>query len=250
MSSRKTSKGVWLWPLVSIMMLIGIVAEAGAHIHPDDPRVVKYQAACRQAINDIPFTLVGPTGTMWTGTKSEVATAATELLRPNTILSRQYVKQGNSGIFATLLIVDCSDARDLQGHYPPRCYPAQGQKSEGSEPRTWHLSGMDINGMEYKFSQGELGDEQVVYNFFITPRVPGVAVSHKELDGVICRDMDDVYTSGEDYQRRYFGAAEFQVVMSGTMSAEERDAAFIDLMTPIQNVIRTLMNRDTGGKSI
>jgi hypothetical protein len=36
-------------------------------------------------------------------------------------------------------------------------------------------------------------------------------------------------------------------VMSGTMNAEERDAAFVDLITPIENVIRTLMNRDTGG---
>jgi hypothetical protein len=32
------------------------------------------------------------------------------------------------------------------------------------------------------------------------------------------------------------------------MSAEQRDEAFVDLMTPVQNVIRTLMNRDTGGK--
>jgi hypothetical protein len=248
MSSHERSKGVWLWPLVSILMLVGIVAEAGTHIRADDPRVLKYQAACRDAINGIPLTLIGPTGNMWTGTDAPVATAATELLRPNKILSRDYVKQGSSELSATLLIVDCSDARDLQGHYPPRCYPAQGQKLESSKPRTWHLNGMDINGMEYEFSKGDLGDEQVVYNFFITPCVPGVAVSHKELNGAICRDMDDVYTSGEDYQRRYFGAAEFQVVMSGAMSAEQRDEAFVDLMTPVQNVIRTLMNRDTGGK--
>ncbi|MGA3067341.1 MAG: exosortase-associated EpsI family protein, partial [Tepidisphaeraceae bacterium] len=208
MSSRKTSKGLWLWPLVSIAMLIGIVAEAGTHIRPDDPRILAYQAASRKAIDAIPLTLVGPTGNIWTGSDTPVAAAATELLRPNTILSRDYVRQDDNGIVATLLIVDCNDARDLQGHYPPRCYPAQGEKTEGSRQRTWHLKGMDINGMEYEFARGDLGDEQVVYNFFITPHVPGgVSVSHKELDGVICRDMDDVYTAGEDYQRRYCGAA-------------------------------------------
>lgn len=246
MALRKRSKGVWLWPLVSILMLVGIVAEAGTHVQPAD--AANYLLTARKSIDDIPLTLVGPTGNLWTGTDVPVATAATELLRPNTILSREYVKQGENGVSATLLIVDCSDARDLQGHYPPRCYPAQGQQALGSQQRTWHLKDMDINGMEYEFSKGELGDQQVVFNFFITPCVPGVAVSHKELNGAICRDMDDVYISGEDYQRRYFGAAEFQVVMSGTLAPEERDAAFVDLMTPIQNVIRTLMNRDTGGK--
>jgi hypothetical protein len=244
MASRKTSKGVWLWPLVSVVMLGGIMAEAGTHVHPAD--AAKYLEASRNAIDAVPFTLVGPSGNVWNGAKVPIAAAATELLRPNTILSRDYVSQ-TSGQTATLLIVDCSDARDLQGHYPPRCYPAQGEQSLGSKPRTWHLNGMDIHGMEYEFSKGELGDQQAVYNFFITPCVPGVAVSHKELNGAICPDMDDVYISGEDYQRRYFGAAEFQVVMSGTMNAEERDAAFVDLITPIENVIRTLMNRDTGG---
>ncbi len=247
MAYRKESKGVWLWPLISVLMLGGIVAEAGTHVHPAD--AAKYLEASRKVIDGIPLTLVGPTGNLWTGADVPVATAATELLRPNTILSRDYVKQG-SGFTATLLIVDCSDARDLQGHYPPRCYPAQGQQLLASSPRTWHLNNLDINGMVYEFSKDELGDRQVVYNFFITPCVPGVAVSHKELNGAICRDMDDVYISGEDYQRRYFGAAEFQLVMSGTMSAEERDAAFVDLITPIQGVIRTLMNRDTGGKSL
>jgi hypothetical protein len=245
MASRKENKGVWIWPLISITMLVGIVAEAQTHVHPADAQ--PYLDVSRKAINNIPFTLVGPTGNLWTGTQVPIAQAATELLRPNTILSRDYVNEA-TGISVTLLIVDCSDARDLQGHYPPRCYPAQGQPEIDSKPRTWRLTGMDIKGMEYEFAKGDLGDKEVVYNFFITPCVPGVAVSHKELNGAICPDMDDVYISGEDYQRRYYGAAEFQLVMSGTMSADQRDTAFVDLITPIQNVIRTLMNRDSGGK--
>ncbi len=69
-----------------------------------------------------------------------------------------------------------------------------------------------------------------MYNFFVMPLVPGVTVSHKELDGVICPDITSVYTSGEDYQRRYYGAAEFQLVTgpqddaTGTGSGISRSA--------------------------
>jgi hypothetical protein len=87
-----------------------------------------------------------------------------------------------------------------------------------------------------------------VYNFFVTPLVPGSLVSHPELNGAICPDIQSVYTSGEDYQRRYFGAAEFQLVFETSMTSEQRDQAFIDLLAPNLNVIRTLMNRDPGGK--
>src|SRR5580658_8411121 len=134
MASRKASKGVWLWPLVSVVMLAGIMAEAGTHVQPAD--AAKYLEASRKAIDGISLSLVGPTGEQWTGTDVPVAAAATELLRPNTILSRDYVSQ-STGQTATLLIVDCSDARDLQGHYPPRCYPAQGQQFLASDQRTW-----------------------------------------------------------------------------------------------------------------
>jgi hypothetical protein len=145
--------------------------------------------------------------------------------------------------------VDCKDARDLQGHYPPNCYPAQGQPLISQVQRTWQLPNMDIDGMEYHFApESQTGAEKVVYNFFVTPRVPGVAVSHKELDGVICRDIGSVYKSGEDYQRRYFGAAEFQLVSGSEMTTQERDQAFIDLLGPNEDMIKTLENRPPGGK--
>jgi hypothetical protein len=242
----KKSAGVWLWPILSVLMLVGMAAEATTQVKPADAE--GHLARCRKAIENIPTTLVGPTGDTWSGSDTKVPDAATELLRPNIILSRDYVQQGPQNLTVSLLIVHCSDARDLQGHYPRNCYPAQGQKEISEAPRDWHLPGMDITGMAYQFASGSLGGTMMVYNFFVTPRVPGIHVSHPELDGAICRDMTDVYKSGEDYQRRHFGAAEFQVVSQGQMTAEQMDQALIDLLTPNEDVIRTLMNRAPGGK--
>ena len=74
-----------------------------------------------------------------------------------------------------------------------------------------------------------------VYNFLI---VPGKG---------IVRDMKGVEQADEDYQQRYYGAAQFQVVFQqqqGQGSAEgtraERDAVFATLMAPNIQLIETL----------
>lgn len=241
----KLSFGVWLWPMVSILMLIGMIAEARTHVQPAvaEPHL----ARCRAAIDAFPVIVKGASAA-WMGRDTEVPVSATQLLRPNKILSRDYVNDETEAS-VSLLIVDCGDARDLQGHYPPNCYPAQGQKLLAKQQRTWQLPHMEITGMEYHFAPKSLTyQEQVVYNFFVLPLVPGVAVSHKELDGVICPDIGSVYTSGEDYQRRYYGAAEFQLVTGPRMTQQERDQAFLDLLSPNEKLIRILENRDPGGK--
>ena len=181
------------------------------------------------------------------GRDTEIPTSATKLLRPNRILSREYLNDETKTV-VSLLLVDCGDARDLQGHYPPNCYPAQGQRLMDQQPRVWHLPHMDIHGMEYHFGpKSPTNEEQVVYNFFVMPMAPGRTVSHKELDGVICPDITSVYTSGEDYQRRYYGAAEFQLITGPRMTPEQRDQALLDLLGANESLIRILENRNPGG---
>jgi len=73
----------------------------------------------------------------------------------------------------------------------------------------------------------------VVYNFLI---VPGRG---------IVRDMKGVEQAAEDYQQRYYGAAQFQVVFHGQASAEprsrqDRDEIFATLMEPNIKLIETL----------
>jgi hypothetical protein len=254
----RTSKRALIWPAMSLLLLGGMLAEARTRIQPADAE--PHLARAKAAIEAVPMT-IGP----WSGHDEPVPAAAVSLLRPNMILSRKYAYVSKDGPFADksveLLIVNCSDARDLQGHYPPNCYPAAGEPLLRKDWRTWVLkdaagaqSDLQIHGMEYEFSprqtkgEGSASDDLIVYNFFVLPLVPGTMVSHPELNGAICPDIDSVYTSGEDYQRRYFGAAEFQMVTDAELSREQRDEIFTELLAPNMTMIRTLMNRDPGGK--
>jgi hypothetical protein len=230
-------------------MLIGMVAEARTHVQATEAE--PHLQRCREAIAAFPMVIETPSGT-WTGRDSPVPEPAIKLLQPNgDPLSREYVNDETKQA-VQLLIVNCKDARYLEGHYPPRCYPSQGENeiTEERKARTWHLPHIELTGMEYHFAPKSPTDPgQVVYNFFVMPLVPAATVSHKELDGVICPDIDSVYRSGEDYQRRYYGAASFQLVTGPQMSSPERDRALIDLLSPNEKLIWTLENRpNAGGK--
>lgn len=243
---RNLGRGIWLWPMISLLMLTGMVAESRTHLQASE--ATPHLQHCRDAVNAVPYLIPASAGA-WVGRDVEVPRPAIELLHPNAILSREYVND-QARELVSLLIVNCSNAADLMGHYPPNCYPAQGKEElkDQTVARVWHLPHMDINGMEYHFAAKSPTDqEQVVYNFFVMPLVPGRTVSHKEFDGVIYPDITCVYTSGEDYQRRFYGAAEFQLVTGPQMTPQQRDQALLEMLTPCENLLLTLENRPSGG---
>ena len=176
----------------------------------------------------------------WTGKDNEVPLAAQRLLKPNAILSRTYLDNSSVDPYqprmANLLIVQCRDSRDMVGHYPPICYRAQGMTMDENDrhERDWKVGGITIPGYEYQFTEVWQGqtNHTTVYNFLI---VPGRG---------IVRDMKGVEKAAEDYQQRYYGEAQFQVVFHGLASADqsrdERDAIFAALIGPNLNVIKTL----------
>jgi hypothetical protein len=246
MKHRHLGRGIWLWPTISLCMLAGMMVEARTQVQASeaDPHL----ARCRIAVDKVPEVIQSPDGP-WIGSPSKVPDSAIQLLQPNAILSLRYVNQHFSDA-VSLLIVNCRNAGDLMGHYPPICYPSQGEEemTKQRQARVWHLPHMDVHGMEYHFApKSPTDEEQTVYNFFVIPRVPSRTVAHKELDGVICPDMDGVDASGEDYQRRHFGAAEFQLVTGPGLTPQQRDQAMVDLLTPCEDLILTLENRPSGG---
>jgi hypothetical protein len=224
-------------PVLSVSLLIGIFAEQRGHLKPQD--VEPYHTRAKDAVDHVPYVV----GT-WTGQDQEITVAAQKLLRPNAILSRMYIDTAPSDYrtqqrAATLLIVQCRDSRDMVGHYPPICYRAHGMTLDEKYcgPRDWTVNGTRIPGYEYQFTEVFAGQTSrtTVYNFLI---VPGRG---------IVRDMKGVEQAAEDYQQRYYGAAQFQVVFRGQASAErsresrvERDAIFATLMGPNIKLIETL----------
>lgn len=211
-------------PLITGLLLGGMAMENSTHIKPQN--VEAFHDEAREALDQVPY-VIGS----WVGRDEAVPTEAVKLLRPNRIISRTYVDVADVNRRASLLIVQCRDSRDMMGHYPPICYPGQGEVLISSRPRDWKAGDMTIPGTEYLFERRghEFTSQRYVYDFMIVPGVP------------IIRDMDGVFRAAEDYQRRYFGAAQFQVVMSGELSQAQRDEIFDVLIGANTKTIRLLM---------
>jgi len=159
-------------------------------------------------------------------------TAATQLLKPNAYFYRIYAKQRAPGArilvesdwhVVSLLVVQCRDPVDMSGHYPPNCYPRNGQRMADEIDRKWDVPGLPkpIVGKEYHFRGGTFirPDSIVIYNFFVLPG-----------RGIV-PDMDQVREASGDYQRKHFGATQVQVLFNDpSMNSKSRDEAFIALM--------------------
>jgi hypothetical protein len=216
-------------PLLSLGMLAGMVAEKRTHVKPED--VEPYHARAREAIESLPWRM----GT-WIGMEQPVPEAAIKMLRPNVIVNRQYVDTtldpAKRDRRATLLIVHCRDSRDMVGHYPPNCYPAHGMTTLSTTPQHWQVEHLNIHGTEYIFEQTvqDRTHRIAIYNFLI---VPGVG---------IVPDMRGVHKAASDYQRRYFGVAQFQILMDGQMPPEERKEVLATFIAENIPIIETLMS--------
>ena len=210
--------------MLCLLLLGGIVAEDRTHLKPAD--VEPYHAAARAVIEDWPKTIPDRdgdrTGQWTTSTDESLPPSAEQLLHPNCVIDRKYTSNlltvNGLPVQASLLIVQCKDSRDMAGHYPPICYPAAGEQpisDPDGQPFQINVNGIGINGREYHFLQKTLPVfRQCVYDFFIVPGKGFVS------------DMTGVRKAAADYQRRYYGAAQFQVVMDADYPQELRERIF------------------------
>ncbi len=144
----------------------------------------------------------------------------------------------------TLTIVQCRRIEDMIGHYPPICYPAFGDEEIGREERMWNVKGQSVRGTEYRFS-GMTQDRQpytrIVYNFMV---VPGKG---------FVRDMDGLSKANNELSRRFYGAAQFQIIfaaMPGSeLSKQHRDTIFTQVIQQAMPAITTLSTDRTGKTS-
>lgn len=228
------ARTIFAAPIACVGLLLGMTAENQHRLTPRN--VEPFHAAAKQAIDDIP-TSIGS----WSASPEKVPAEAIKLLRPNDIRCLLY-EDNNVSIprwydrKASLLVDQCKDARDMYGHWPPNCYVNSGEEKTYDEARDWRVDDLIITGREYHFlkTTATESSRRAVYNFLI---VPGRG---------IVRDMDGVRAAAQDYQQRYYGAAQFQLLMNADLPQQERDEIFTTLMQPCEHAIRTLMS---GGKS-
>jgi len=148
----------------------------------------------------------------WIGREVPTPPSAISLLRPNALRSRGYFNPATRES-VSVLFVHCGDARDLRGHYPPACYPANGKTLDSESVRDWSFGSKTIHGKRYRFSASDLAGDRafVVDNFMILP------------NGTFGRDMASVTEIAADRRLRQLGAAEVQVVTDPSVSEERRD---------------------------
>lgn len=168
----------------------------------------------------------------WTGEDVPVPAAAIEILQPNAILSRKF--RSLEGMPVDLIIIHCSDARDMQGHYPPKCYPANGWNEADTNDRQdieVSIDGKDIQVRVYHFKMPEgKGSERTVrvINFFILPNGKFTSKT-SEISRIVSRLSHSAQ-----------GVAQVQIVTSGDIPLEISIKAAEELLSGFSSVMTVL----------
>lgn len=201
-------------PTALTVCLLGasLVEKVLFHLPPAD--AAPYHARVSAAAKTLPRN-AGP----WLGTDVELPASAIKMLRPNTHIARQY-QHVATGRTATLVIVQCEDARDLIGHYPPVCYRSVGWETVAEVATERTAGGEAFPVTDYAFSAKHNGgvNDIRIDNFMILP------------DGQLCRDMIGVEKLAQDYRRKFFGAAQVQILTHSGWSDAEREELFEQLI--------------------
>lgn len=226
-------------PALCAVLLACMMLQGRQYRRDSDP--APFHARAAAAINGIPL-VIPP----WMGREGEAEALRPEernLLNPNayrciTFVDTRAAALSDASRRVVLMVDQCKTSSDMSGHFPPKCYPSRGyiMTNGDGRKRDWEISGRRITGMEYQFERRDRGRiiNTTVYNFMVLP-AQGIQ-----------RDMKAIDASAEDYQQRYYGAAQFQVVFGGTLaeptsaSRSQRDAVFAELIAPCSGVIRTL----------
>lgn len=207
----KSVASIFAAPVLCLAVLGGIAFDRMGHARAAeaDP----FHAAAKRAIDGWPREFGE-----WKGRDWQIPTEAVQLLRPNARLGRRFVS--SRGLYADLLIVQCKDPEDMSGHYPPNCYGQTGSQIVYKEQRTWRVGDVTVNGMEYLFDNPtQTPRRRCVYNFFV---LPGRGIR---------ADMVAVREATGDYQRKHYGAAQFQVCFETEMDQGMRDEIFLGILS-------------------
>ena len=166
----------------------------------------------------------------WHGEDVPIPTAAEEILRPNSLISRRFSRLGGLENIV-LALIHCSDVRDMLGHHPPHCYPASGWTSDSPTMTDLavKLSGETILMRVYRFHRIDsfgIEVQQTVLSVFMLP------------DTRRYTNMNELSGHGSSGRlSSAMGVAQLQLVFSGNPSNDTVSALASDLLTHIPRSI-------------
>lgn len=179
----------------------------------------------------------------WITSEVPVPSEAVEILRPNALFCRQFMRLGGDEEL-TLIVVHCSDARDMGGHYPPICYRQIG----------WNLDLERISRPDVRCEF--LGDpELTVYRFRRVDR-DGEREDMTVLNGFVLPDgrtSPDVFERGllaTPSTRASRGLAQIQVVFRSDVPEEKAVRLAGEVLSEFPTeALRALIGTSQGGRS-
>ncbi len=186
----------------------------------------RYFDGVRDVVSDTPYKIGD-----WIGRDQEVAPAAVRLLRPTVILQRTY-KHRSTGQSVSLLVVHCADTRDMQGHYPPICYPAHGWTNTGFEEWSIAVAGQSLPARQYTFERVRGGSttQMRVVNFFVLPS--SGAQFFPEISAVD-RASRDIRAAG-------LGAAQVQIITTDPRVDLSTDGVVGEFVSHLERALRVI----------
>lgn len=198
-------------PAASAALLVALTA-AGT-LNPKAPENTgAYFEAVARTMDRLPYRL----GT-WIGTDlSSAPPQVLEMLRPNRVIHRGYSRDRDQ---FRLVMVHCTDVRDMQGHYPMRCYPATGWTPTGSETVRANYAGEERDLTIFRFNRtGDFGRPMsITIGLFFALPTQGLPPPAE----AIYADLGGVRGASENRRRNLLGSAQFQIIFDSDKPSDE-----------------------------
>ena len=224
----------WMWrrspELLSAVTVVGLATLAVLlpnRAEPDEAAGAR-QAEIAAAVQAAPYRIG-----RWVGVDVPIPPPATRLLHPNAILSRRFQPvEGRPGI--SILLVHCTDARDMRGHYPPVCYPYSGwsfaEDTLGREA-VLEVRGRPIPVRVYRFRRVEADGTATgirVFNVFILP------------DGTLTPDIDQINRLSDRLALAAQGVAQLQITTPTELADEDSKTAAAEILGGMSGLFSAL----------
>ena len=223
MSINRTSIGRFS-PLVALVLLAAMLVTGGVNVYAP-ANADRYFANVAERIRQTPYQIGA-----WNGIDEPMTEPARELLKPNELLQRRY-RNRDTGESFTLLMIHCKNTRDMEGHYPPVCYPRHGWAMRGTNPLVLSVDDQEIPANRYGFdkpSRQTVGMD--VLGFFVLP------------------SDEQPYTAGMEALTRAsrarsaagMGAAQIQIITERSMPQTQRDEIVAMVLEEIGPTLRLI----------
>lgn len=211
------------------------------------------QAAIVADMEQVPFRIGS-----WVGVKAEIPTDQTEILNPNAILSRHYSEvsvpatftpgdkprtaqsdQNRVGTEVTMLLVHCSDVRDMDGHWPLHCYPRSGWKLDSYNGDVFVPS---PEGLNHRFAWARF----TIANSGASLRSMTVLFTFILPEGRVETEMAKVADRSSRKSDSAKGVAQFQFVFSGDVPPERCGVVAEQLIKGVPATLRSRLGMPMG----